>query len=90
MINCMNGSAWKLPQGIIPFGNNHNYLYPNKIVMCEPAHSVSSNFIDIVAKHECPSTFVNFVLEPNQSYDDPYESFFDESMVKSRIDKWCP
>ena len=42
--------------------------------------------MDVVNQHQCPSTFVNFVMEPSQSYEDPSESFFDESLVE-RIDK---
>ena len=90
MINCINGSALKLPQGIIPFGNVNNFLYPDQLNLTsvEPAKSVSNtNFVNIVGKYTCPSTFVNFVLEPKHSYDDPFESFFDESLVERRIDK---
>ena len=87
MVSCFNGSAWELEQGIIPFGNVNNFLYPNQ------RHKVSSNsqvnnFVDILKQQkQCPSTFVNFVMEPVASYDDPYESIFDQSLVERRIDK---
>ena len=87
MVNCMNGSTWKIPEGIIPFGNVNNLLYPNQIVKSAPVNSTNNNFNAIIAEHKCPSTFVNFVLEPKYSYEDPFESFFDESLVERRIDK---
>ena len=88
MINCMNGSAWKVSNssGIIPFGNIQHFLYPSQIEAAKLSKP-SSNFNTLVAKYKCPSTLVNFVLEPKLSYDDPFESFFDESLVERRVDK---
>ena len=86
MINCMNGSAWKTSQGVIPFGNIRNFLYPSQIETIKSSQAFN-NFNTILTKHKCPSTFVNFVLEPKHSYEDPFESFFDESLVERRIDK---
>ena len=86
MINCMKGAAWRTAQGVIPFGNIQNFLYPNQIEKIKSSQPCN-NFSTILTKHKCPSTFVNFVLEPKHSYDDPFESFFDESLVERRIDK---
>ena len=86
MIDCLNGSAWRLSQGIIPFGNINNFLYADQRTQIS-AGTQLNNFVDIVNKFECPSTFVNFLMDPKQSYEDPYESFFDESLVERRIDK---
>ena len=88
MINCMNGSAWKVSdsRGIIPFGNIQHFLYPSQIKATNLSNSVN-NYNTIISKYKCPSTLVNFVLEPKNSYDDPLESFFDESLVERRVDK---
>ena len=86
MVSCFNGSAWELEQGIIPFGNVNIFLYPNQRYQISNNSQVS-NFVDIVKQNQCPSTFVNFVMEPTHSYDDPMEHFFDESLVERRIDK---
>ena len=86
IVSCFNGSAWELEQGVIPFGNVNNFLYPNQRYQISNNSQVS-NFVDIVKQNQCPSTFVNFVMEPTHSYDDPMEHFFDESLVERRIDK---
>ena len=86
IIPCMNGSAWETFKGIIPFGNIRNFLYPEQIETVKSSQSFT-NFNSIVARYKCPATFVNFVLEPKYSYEDPFESFFDESLVERRIDK---
>ena len=35
---------------------------------------------------ECRKTITNFVVNPKRTYDDPFESFFDDSLVERRID----
>lgn len=87
MFNCMNGSAWRVSSGVIPFGNINNYLHHSQIVPVKPSRITNNNFNSIMSSHKCPSTLVNFVLEPKLSYDDPFETFFDDSLVERRIDK---
>ena len=82
----MHGSAFKIDTGIIPFGNCNHFLYPNQIKELRNAKSTTS-FNTIVSKAKCPSTYVNFVLAPKCTYEDPHEHFFDESSVERRIDK---
>ena len=42
----------------------------------------------MVNRHsDCPSTLINFVMEPKASYPDPLAEFFDESEVERRLDK---
>ena len=86
MISVLNGSAWELPCGIIPFGNIQNFLYPEQITAIT-AVDKADMFSTIVSKYNCPSTLVNFVLNPRHSYEDLLETFFDESMVERGIDK---
>ena len=87
MINCLNGTAWSTPKGIIPFGNVKHFLYPNQIQHVKSSRQANNNFSTIVSQHKCKSTFVNFVLDPKHSYDDPFHNFFDDSMVERRVDK---
>ena len=86
MIDVLNGSAWELPCGIIPFGNIQNFLHPDQVTAIT-AVDKADMFSTIVAKYNCPSTHVNFVLNPRHSYEDLLETFFDESMVERGIDK---
>ena len=86
MINCMNGSAWRVSKGIIPFGNIQHFLHSSQIEATRLSKSFN-NFNTLVSKYKCPSTSINFVLEPKLSYDDPYESFFEDSSVERRVDK---
>ena len=87
MVNCLNGTAWSTPKGIIPFGNVKHFLYPSQIEHVKKSSLSHNNFSTIVSKHKCKSTFVNFVLDPKHSYDDPFHNFFDDSMVERRVDK---
>ena len=99
VINCLNGSAFATNLGIIPFGNVNQFLYSNQInqvnsQICKVNSQIKShdktthnNFANLINKFKCPSTMVNFVMKPSLSYDDPFESFFDESLVERRIDK---
>ena len=86
VVSCMNGSAFQIATGIIPFGNCNHFLYPEQARQLSKIKA-TNNFNTIVSKVKCPSTHVNFVLAPSHSFEDPYESFFDESNVERRIDK---
>ena len=86
VVGCMHGSAFEIATGIIPFGNCNHFLYPNQVRQLNKV-KVSNNYNTIVSKAKCPSTYVNFVLAPKYSYEDPHEHFFDESSVERRIDK---
>lgn len=61
LIKCMGGTAWKLPNGIIPFGNVNNFLYPNQIILPGKGQKgADSNFYAIVSKYS--SFFVPRIL----------------------------
>ena len=50
--------------------------------------SVSSNYNTVISKYaNWPSTYVNFVLEPKQTYFDPLLEFFEESQAEGNIEK---
>ena len=86
MIDVLNGSAWELPCGIIPFGNIQNFLLPDQITAIS-AVDKADMFSTIVSKYNCPSTHVNWVVNPRHSYEDLLETFFDESNVERGVDK---
>ena len=87
MIKCMNGSVIGTSSGIAPIGDIRKFLYPNQISSLKPFEVAYNNFNSILSMYPCQSALVNFVLEPKLSYDDPFESFFDESSVERRVDK---
>ena len=86
MIRCMGGAAIKFPSGIAPLGNSDAFLYPSQIAPVEDENP--NDFDAMVNRHsDCPSTLINFVMEPKASYPDPLAEFFDESDVERRLDK---
>ena len=82
----MGGAALKFPSGIAPLGSSAAFLYPRQIA---PVESENYNDFDtMVDRHsDCPSTLINFVMEPKAFYPDPLAEFFDESEVERRLDK---
>ena len=87
MVKCMNGSVIETSSGIAPIGDIRKFLYPNQIESLKSYEVTLNNFNSILSMYPCQSALVNFVLEPKLSYDDPFESFFDESSVERRVDK---
>ena len=86
MISCMNGTAWQLSNGIIPFGHIQHFLHPSQFATINCTNKVD-NFNTIVSKHKCKSTHVNFVMAPKYSYEDIFSDYFDQSLCERRIDK---
>ena len=85
---CMNGSAWQTPQGIIPFGNAQNFLYRSQITPSEVCQKSVNHYSTIISQFSSvPTTHVNFVMNPKQSYFDPLSEIFNESHVERNIDK---
>ena len=85
VVGCMNGSALQIGSGLISFGNCNHFLYPEQMrKICES--NTSNNFETIVSKVNCPETSIFFVTNPPLNFEDPLESYFDESSVERRID----
>ena len=85
VVECMNGPAYQLASGLVPFGNIDQFLYPHQI--CKYAGKAIHNYKTIISSvKECRETITNFVVNPKRTYNDPFESFFDESLVERRID----
>ena len=87
VVDCMNGVAYEVAQGLIPFGNVDHFLHKSQIkpVIYPPK---SHNYNTIMNKYStCPTTLVNFVMNPKHSYYDPLSEVFDESNVERNIDK---
>ena len=83
VINCMHGSAFQVASGIIPFGNTEHFLYPHQLGQSR----VESNYSTIVSQVTCPTTHINFVLEPKYFYDDPTDCLFENSSVERGVDR---
>ena len=84
VVKCMNGSAFRLGSGIVPFGNINHFLYPYQI--SKFASKIENNYKTIISQVKNPSLYVNQVLEPKLTYADPLVNIFDESSVERRID----
>ena len=88
VIDCMYGSAWRIPQGVIPFGNAQNFLYRSQITPSEGFQESVNHYNTVISQFSSvPITHVNFVLNPKQSYFDPLSEVFSESQVERNIDK---
>ena len=94
-VSCMNGSAWMLDTGIVPFGNVMHFLKPSQIARStEPFSTVndctttSIKFVEAVELYgsEDASTYVNFVLEPKKTYFTPLEESFPDSLIEQGLE----
>ena len=87
LVPCMNGSARKVPGGLVPFGNILHFLHHRQVIPIEKYQCAENNFKDIVEglEREVPATMVNFVLHPNKSYFSPLESLFPDSAVEHEL-----
>ena len=48
---------------------------------------IVNNYNEIINKYSsCPTTLVNFVMQPNRTFHDPFSDFFVESSVERQID----
>ena len=91
-IRCLNGTAWLLSTGIVPFGNVKHFLKPDQLTSVESNASLVQNtcinFIDAVdcfGKSETSSQ-VNFVMEPKKTYFSPLEDTFTDSSVEHGLE----
>ena len=48
LVPCMNGSAWKVPGGLVPFGNILHFLHPRQVLPIEKYQCAENNFKDVV------------------------------------------
>ena len=89
LVPCMNGSAWKVPGGLVPFGNILHFLHPRQVIPIEKYECTENNFNNVVEglEGEVPATMVNFVLHPNKSYFSPLESLFPDSAVEHGLEQ---
>ena len=93
-IKCMNGAAWKLATGIVPFGNIMHFLHQNQITSIEDEISARSNnsstcinFINAVQTYgDDNPTHINYVLKPKKTYFSPLEDTFPESSVEQGLE----
>ena len=88
---CMKGIAWEFPNGLVPYGDANNFLFPRQISVL-PSLSSSrpdtfNNYNHIISRYaKCPETHVNFVMNPKSSYPDPLQRLFPESSVGRNLD----
>ena len=86
-VDCMNGSAYSVRNGIMPFGDTNHFLFPGQVPLEKYSNRVETNFKTIIDKLPSVSKHsIDFCLEPKQTYVDPHSSFFPESSVERNID----
>lgn len=88
-VDVLNGTAFMTDRGIIPFGNVDNFLKPSEIkpFINNYLENKELNFTEIVEQYSVSSTYVNFVLHPQNTYVDVLENVFAETNVERNIDK---
>ena len=89
-VPCMLGAAYKVPSGLVPFGNIMHFLYGNQIISQGPVQPTSTevSFTQAITRYDndIPTTVVNFVLQPRKSYFSPLETLFPESAVEQGLE----
>ena len=80
LVPCMNGSAWKVPGGLVPFGNILHFLHPRQVLPIEKYQCTENNFNNVVEglEREVPA---------NKSYFSPLESLFPDSAVEHGLEQ---
>ena len=90
-VECMKGIAWEFANGLVPYGDANNFLFPRQISVL-PSFSSSrpdtfNNYNHIISRYaKCPETHVNFVMNPKSSYPDPSQCLFPENSVERNLD----
>ena len=81
-INIINGKAFSLYSGIVPFGNIDSFLYSKQVTPVNLTNSL--NFQTIMDKYSpANESQINFVLNPKTSYHD----LLSEQIVESQVDR---
>ena len=89
-IKVMNGTAWKLQSGIVPFGNVCSFLYPKQVtpVRLERGFQESFSYNTIIEKFSSnDQDKINFVMKPKSDYEDLLGSCFNESQVERNLEQ---
>ena len=85
-IDIMNGTAFKLFSGIVPFGNIDSFLYPKQVTPVKTINSLS--YQTIINKYSSANeTQLNFALNPKTSYPDLLSEQIVESQVERKLEK---
>ena len=81
----MNGAAFEMAQGFVPFGNIENFL-PARKSRVDP-QICGMNYSRVITQYsDWPVTHIYFMLEPKSKYLDPLDSFA-ESSVERIVEK---
>ena len=71
-IDCLNGSAFSVSNGIIPFGDTAHFLLPNQISKSPVQNNAETNYKTIIEELPIVSeNSINFCLNPIPSFEDP-------------------
>lgn len=79
LVPCLNGVAFSLPGGVVPFGNIEQYLSPEQFQSSVPQS---------IERTDCNlQTVVNHVMEPQPSYFDPLSAVLPDSDVERGLER---
>ena len=89
IIKCMNGLAWRMPNGIAPFGNVQHFLYNHQISPAEPKISkVLDNYHTVISEDaSCLERHLKSIIEPKPTYLDMFSDTFELSTVEKNLEK---
>ena len=85
-VPCMNGSALKLANGLMPSGNTEHFLFPGQVGDIQNSGRVEVNFETFLNSFNVNELVVNNSLEPEANYPDPCGSLFFESNVERGLE----
>lgn len=80
-VDCMNGSAFSIPNGVLPFGNIDNFLtWPQICRKYDTSSPLSTSDNDV------ESSIVSSILNPINRYFDPIHDVIDHSLVEGNLE----
>jgi len=81
LVDCLGGSAFKLPSGIVPFGNIDGFLTREQL--CSKYSEVKES----ACTESSNNSVINYVLNPVPTSFDPVGSVARDSLVDAQLDK---
>ena len=87
IVPCLGGSAFKVINKFVPFGNVDNFLTSSQLASKYLANTVNNSVNSKLSVVKIDSSIVNFVVNPTKSYFDPIGSVITDSAVEDSLDQ---
>lgn len=87
--SCMQSSAWGFPGGVAPFGNSQNFLHRHQITPVKNKYKpAQNNYHTVISEFSsCSDQQINFVMDPKNTYPEPFPDIFEHSSVERKLEK---